>query len=151
MNLQKHYDEIIDILRVVAERWKYEHPHGHKGIVGDRARAILSEVDIEWEWQHQNEYIAKSAQVKQIIQSIFRELKKAEEKFPKWPTDMIHAAAIVNEESGELAMAALKWTYESGNINEAGKEAVQVAATAIRFLNGLQKDHYQPNPTFKAI
>ena len=86
-----------------------------------------------------------------ILRAIFNELRRAEEKFPEWPTDMIQAAAIVNEESGELARAALKWTYEGGNIIETQKEATQVAVSAIRFLKGLQKGHYQPNPTFKAI
>jgi hypothetical protein len=82
-----------------------------------------------------------------IIDAIINEVKRAEAKFPNWPTDMIHAAAIVNEESGELTQAALKWTYEGGEIIEAQKEAVQVACTAIRFLMNFQNLHYLPHPT----
>lgn len=82
-----------------------------------------------------------------IIDEIIAEVARAQAKFPDWPTDIIHAAAIVGEESGELTQAALQWTYESGKLSEAKKEAVQVACTAIRFLIGLGNFHYESNPT----
>lgn len=72
-----------------------------------------------------------------IFQAIQRELERAETKHPRWPVDAIHASAIVAEESGELSRAALQWVYEGGDIEEAQKEAVQTAVTAIRFLRGL--------------
>jgi hypothetical protein len=69
-----------------------------------------------------------------ITENILTELKRAEVKFPFWPTDVIYAAAIVNEESGELIRAALQLKYENGNISELKKEAIQCAAMCIRFL-----------------
>ena len=36
------------------------------------------------------------------IALIEEELIRARDKFPKWPVDPIHAAAIVSEEAGEL-------------------------------------------------
>lgn len=82
-----------------------------------------------------------------IIQAILDELTRAEEKHPEWPSDIIHAAAIVNEEAGELTRAALQWTYEKGDIIETQKEAIQVACTAIRFLVGLAEMNYTPQPS----
>jgi len=79
----------------------------------------------------------------QILEAILKEVERAERKFPDWPTDIIHAAAIVGEESGELTRAALQWTYEGGELIEAQKEAIQVAAMAIRFLNGMANEHYK--------
>lgn len=70
---------------------------------------------------------------------MFIELEKAIEKH-KWPTDIIHAAAVVGEESGELTQAANDHIYESGDNIEAMKlEAAQTAAVAIRFLMNLEK------------
>lgn len=72
-----------------------------------------------------------------IIEEINNELQRAGNKFPYWPDDIIHAAAIVNEESGELIRAAIQFTYEDGEIEEVKKEAIQTAAMCIRFLNNL--------------
>lgn len=69
-----------------------------------------------------------------ILLLIMAELEKAEEKHPIWPKDMIHAAAIVGEESGELIRAALQFKYENGEAKEAFTEAIQTAVTSIRFL-----------------
>lgn len=83
-----------------------------------------------------------------VIVAIFKELKQAKEKHPNWPDDIIHAAAIVAEESGELTKAALQWTYEQGDIQDAEKEAIQVIVTAIRFLEGLAESKYIHQPAF---
>jgi len=69
-----------------------------------------------------------------IIDQMVTELAKAEEKHPSWPTDIIHASAVVGEESGELIRACLQVEYENGSIAEAKKEAIQTGAMAIRFL-----------------
>ena len=69
-----------------------------------------------------------------ILNAIVDELKRAEQKHPNWPTDTIHAAAIVGEESGELTQAALQYHYEKGSMATCQVEAIQVAVTAIRFL-----------------
>lgn len=72
-----------------------------------------------------------------IIEEIKKELARAQELFPYWPDDIIHAAAIVNEESGELIRAAIQLTYEGGNIESVKTEAIQTAAMCIRFLSNL--------------
>lgn len=87
----------------------------------------------------------------EILPAILNELDRSETKHPAWPVDMIHAAAIVAEESGELTRAALKWAYEGEDILEAQKEAIQVAVTAIRFLQGFLAIHYDPMPSQKKI
>lgn len=58
----------------------------------------------------------------EIIEEVIAELNRARTKFPTWPDDPIHAAAVVAEESGELVQAALQ------------------ACMAIRFL--LSMDQY---------
>jgi len=51
----------------------------------------------------------------EALREFREELEAAERKFPKFPRDAIHAAAIVAEESGELVQAALQYTYEGGS------------------------------------
>ena len=73
-------------------------------------------------------------EVKDIFDDIFVELRKAEAKFPGWPEDPVHGAAIVAEEAGELVQAALDWYYERGKSKDVEVEALHTAAMAIRFL-----------------
>ena len=80
-----------------------------------------------------------------ITEQIIKELVRAERKFPFWPDDIIHAAAIVNEESGELIRAALQYVYEDGHKDELRKEAIQTAAMCIRFLKNIEGHIDQPN------
>lgn len=69
------------------------------------------------------------------LDMILMELREAEKKFPYWPGDVVHAAAIVAEESGELTQAALDRYYERHDSdNRMIKEAAQTGAMAIRFL-----------------
>lgn len=75
--------------------------------------------------------------IEQIIEEVTNEVEMAQKKFPSWPNDVIHAAAIINEESGELIRAALQYEYEEENFEELRKEAIQTAAMAFRFLFNL--------------
>ena len=77
----------------------------------------------------------------EIIDEITEEIGFALIKFPSWPTDPIHAAGIVAEESGEIMKACLEATYEpeKSNLEDARKEAIQTAAMAIRFIYGMDK------------
>ena len=75
----------------------------------------------------------------EIFNTILGEYQKAVAKHPNWPTDIIHASAIVSEEAGELTRASLHFTYEDGKLEDAEKEAIQTAVTAIRFLEGLEQ------------
>ena len=73
----------------------------------------------------------------EIIKLVLEELARGEAKYPNWPTDTIHQAAIVNEESGELIRAALNHWYHKESKEELRMEAIQTAAMAIRFLKNL--------------
>ena len=74
-----------------------------------------------------------------VIGKIVDEVERASAKHPNWPEDIVYAAAIVAEESGELIRAAVQHEMESefGCIEEVTKEAVQTAATCIRLLEHL--------------
>ncbi len=77
---------------------------------------------------------------------IAAELKRAKRKHPHWPDHIVSRGAIVAEEAVELLKDCLQWKYErdaSEAVQEVQKdlmykEAVQVAATAIRFLENLK-------------
>jgi NTP pyrophosphatase (non-canonical NTP hydrolase) len=71
--------------------------------------------------------------------NIINEYLSAIKKHPNWPDDIIHAGAIVNEESGELIRACLQFNYENGEGIELLKESIQVGAMSIRFLVNTQK------------
>lgn len=75
------------------------------------------------------------------IDLVFNELRDAERKFPGWPEDPVHAAAILAEEAGELQKAALDYYYgRHEGTDEMEKEAAQAGAMAIRFLIGLEQE-----------
>ena len=79
------------------------------------------------------------------MKSISFELESAKSRYPWWPTDVIHAGAIVSEEAGELTQATLDHVYAHLNHNgkdtvaRMRKEAIQTAAMAIRFLENIDK------------
>ena len=96
----------------------------------------------------------------EVIQMIQAELARAEIKHPSWPSDQIHAAAIVTEECGELMRAAVQYELEKGSIENIEEEAIQTAATCIRLLkdirarrrraDGVTVDHTSPDITKSA-
>ncbi len=73
----------------------------------------------------------------QAVNLAIEELARAEKKHPEWPTDPVHASAIVGEEAGELTQACLQFYYEGKPGVRMKEEAAQVAAMAIRFLKGI--------------
>lgn len=87
-------------------------------------------------------YTITTSAPEHVLQSILNELERAKAKFPQWPRDIIHAAAIVGEESGELTRAAVMAVYENGRESECQTEAIQTAVTALRFLEGIETNHY---------
>lgn len=70
-----------------------------------------------------------------VIDEVIRELDRATKKFPTWPTDPLHALAVLGEEFGELTKATLQLTYEPEKVTpkELQAEAIQTAAMALRF------------------
>lgn len=79
----------------------------------------------------------KLAKVEMAIQT---ELRYAIATYPDWPDDIVHAAAVVSEEAGELLQAAnnIHWQHkDGGSVAKLRKEAIQTAAMAVRFLLNL--------------
>lgn len=79
--------------------------------------------------------------VQSAVTEVLAELERATLKFPTWPTDPLHAVAVLNEEVGELNKAALQAVYEPHK-NPAGavrSEAVQAAAMALRFIASVDR------------
>lgn len=81
-----------------------------------------------------------------VMEMVYKEISRAKEKFPKWPVDIMHAAGVVAEESGELTKAALDHTYGDGLLKDACTEAVHTAATAMRFVEELLRRGYEKRP-----
>lgn len=72
------------------------------------------------------------------------EYAKAEAKHSGWPSDVIHASAILNEEAGKLTQACIDATYSCGLSSEDDKArmrryAARVGAMALRFTEGLDQ------------
>lgn len=86
-----------------------------------------------------------------IYEAIDEEVTRAITKFPTWPTDPLHAKAVLDEEVGELEQAILECIYEPQKSNkiDVEKEAIQAAAMCIRFLKSLHKYKYEPSEQHK--
>lgn len=81
-----------------------------------------------------------------IVNEVLQEVMRASAKFPTWPTDPLHALAVLGEEFGELTQAMLQLTYEphKSSREDVRIEAVQTAAMAIRLLLSLDDYEYAP-------
>lgn len=73
------------------------------------------------------------------VREVLNEVERATVKFPTWPTDPLHALAVLGEEYGELNKAVLQAVYEPHKSTPADvrEEAIQCAAMAVRFLMSL--------------
>jgi hypothetical protein len=81
------------------------------------------------------------------------ETMRACTKFPTWPSDPLHALAVLGEEYGELTKAVLQMTYEphKTSANEVRNEAIQTAAMAIRFLVSLDEYIYRSSEQHRQV
>ncbi len=80
------------------------------------------------------------------LQLVVNEIKRGQKLWPGWPTDPVHAAGVVCEESGELMQAAMDCTYGDQTTQAMYDEAAHTAATAIRFLMGHGQYQGRPSP-----
>lgn len=73
------------------------------------------------------------------------EVDRARAKFSTWPTDPLHAVAVLGEEFGELTKATLQHTYEphKSDFADVRTEAIQTAAMALRFVASLDQYVFQ--------
>lgn len=78
--------------------------------------------------------------------AVFAELARATAKFPTWPTDPLHALAVLGEEFGELTKDMLQMVYEPHKTNREAvrTEALQTAAMALRLFASLDRYEYTP-------
>ncbi len=71
------------------------------------------------------------------------EYGKAETKHPSWPSDVVHASAIINKEAGKLTQACIDATYANVLTDEAIARmrmfASRIGAMALRFDEGLNQ------------
>jgi|GEM_PF-1265692 len=73
----------------------------------------------------------------EAIALMLDELDKARAKHPQWPVDVLHAAAILSEESGEVVKASIDMTYAGGSVEDVRKELAQTGAMCLRMLINL--------------
>lgn len=77
-----------------------------------------------------------------ILPAIQNEMFHAQEKWPEFPLDVVHAAGIVSEEAGELQRAAnrAKWectqdpNYNRSLVIDMKLEAIQTIVTCLRMI-----------------
>lgn len=76
-----------------------------------------------------------------LFREVLAECERATAKYPTWPDDAIHAAAVVFEEAGELQKATLQHAYEphKADLLDVRDEAIQTAAMCLRFLASLHR------------
>ena len=88
-----------------------------------------------------------------ILDEVFAEVERATKKFPTWPTDPLHALAVLGEEFGELTKEMLQLTYEPHKTSpeKVKTEAIQTAAMAMRLLMSLDRYHYQPTSQHRQL
>lgn len=70
---------------------------------------------------------------------IMAELQRAKAVHPRFAKDAVHAAAILCEEAGETARAAIDHYYAGGDVHHIADEAIQTAAVALRLVLELHK------------
>ncbi len=82
--------------------------------------------------------------VPDAVRAALAELERATRKFPTWPTDPLHAVAVLGEEAGELTKAVLQAVYEphKSTPEDVATEAIQTAAMALRFIESLSRYEY---------
>lgn len=81
-----------------------------------------------------------------VLDQTIAEVERATAKFPTWPTDPLHALAVLGEEFGELTKAMLQYTYEPHKgvtAQDIKEEAIQTAAMALRLAMSLSRYEYR--------
>jgi len=72
-----------------------------------------------------------------ITAEVLKELERARGLHPCYPQDVIHQAAIVGEEAGEVLKAAIDRTYHAGTEADLIMELIQTGAMVRRMLTPL--------------
>lgn len=72
-----------------------------------------------------------------VLKSILKELSRAEELHPGWPSDILHGIVIIGEEFGEATKATYEFVYENKSLSAVQEELIQTAAMCVRMLCNL--------------
>lgn len=75
----------------------------------------------------------------EIVKEILREVLRAEKLHPKWPSDPVHAGAVLAEEAGEVVKAINNVVTKHNGESDYATEAIQCAAMCVRFLKNLDR------------
>jgi len=112
-------------------------------------RESLRYTSIDWtqvaDWRYAASPVVRAqseeSEVADEWRQVLDEVARATRKFPTWPTDPLHAVAVLGEEFGELTKAVLQTAYEPHKVEEGElrTEAIQTAAMALRFVASLEK------------
>ena len=79
--------------------------------------------------------------VNEIFNEILTELDRAENKFPEWPRDIVHATAILAKCVGECLATAIKlYSRREGDINILRKQFIETGAMVVRCLRNFPSD-----------
>lgn len=83
-----------------------------------------------------------------IAKDVLDELVRAEKIHPNYPSDPVHAAAIISEEAGEIVKAVNNIIdgKKTGRDSDYKTEAIHCAAMCIRFLKNI--DNFDWNVEF---
>jgi hypothetical protein len=73
-----------------------------------------------------------------IIVAVLEEVARAERKHPVWPSCHVKQFAFIAEEAGELVREGNLLDEEKSDFSKIKVEAIQTAATAIRFIKNLE-------------
>lgn len=89
--------------------------------------------------------VAQGDALTQAARDVLAEVERATRKFPTWPTDPLHALAVLGEEFGELTKDMLQLTYEphKTSTENVRTEAMQTAAMALRLYMSLERYEYK--------
>ncbi|WP_198432497.1 hypothetical protein [Burkholderia ubonensis] len=89
--------------------------------------------------------VEQPAATPSAYRDVFNEIDRAIRKFPTWPTDPLHAVAVLGEEFGELTKAMLQHTYEphKSTRDDVRTEAIQTAAMALRLIASLDRYEFR--------
>ena len=68
---------------------------------------------------------------------IDKELQRAKKIHPKYPMNIFHQLAIMQEEAGEVTKAVLDFYYADGSVEHIKEELIQTAAMCVRMLEAL--------------
>lgn len=116
---------------------------------GERGDSTPTRVVLRsYAWRHvAAAFDAENSPMTQPIHDVLSELSRATCKFPTWPTDPLHALAVLGEEFGELTKDMLQLTYEPHKTSPAKvrTEALQTAAMALRLYMSLDRYEYRPS------